>query len=59
MDFGIDFCCFWEALGAAFLVFWALTRLKINEFWDANRSGELKLAGRIYRVFGPSKDIKA
>ena len=35
MDFGIDFCCFLEALGAAFLVVWALkTSLKINGFCD-------------------------
>ena len=34
MNSGMDFCCFLEALGAVFLVFWALeTELKIDDFW--------------------------
>ena len=34
MNFGIASCCFLEALGAAFLVFWALeTDLKIEGFF--------------------------
>ena len=31
MNFGVDFCCLLEALGAVFLIFWALkTRLEIK-----------------------------
>ena len=33
LNFGIDFCCFLEALGASLLVFYALkTRFKIEGF---------------------------
>ena len=37
MNFGIDVCCFVEALGTVFLVFWALKKQAWNEgsFGDA------------------------
>ena len=60
MDFGVDFCRFLDALGADFLVFWALeTGLEIMIFCDANGPCDLELGTPINVRFEPSKEIKA
>ena len=59
MNFGIEFGCFSEALGAAFLVVWALNKLENEAIFCVVTDYEFGTKTPINTPFGLLKDIKA